>query len=144
MKIFPSFMREFRKKFVFLQWVRNEASYKMKSRNREVIFKGIELSYYYEGYERDINIITMKTTSEILNFLKSYKSIATSKYGLPKIGIFGSVARGEQTDESDVDVCYEGKAPSFLTLDLIQTDLEKLFEAKVDMVRIRDRMQRGS
>ena len=52
MKIFSSFMREFRKKFVFLQWVRNKASYKMKSRNREVNFKGIELSYYYEGYER--------------------------------------------------------------------------------------------
>lgn len=68
----------------------------------------------------------MKTTSEILNLLKSYKNIATSKY--------------EQTDESDVDVCYEGKAPSFLTLDLIQTDLEKLFGAKVNMVRGRDRM----
>lgn len=52
MKIFSSFMRELRKKFVFLQWVRNEASYKIKSRNREVIFKGIELSCYYEGYER--------------------------------------------------------------------------------------------
>lgn len=82
----------------------------------------------------------MKTTSEILNLLKSYKNIATSKYGLTKIGIFGSVARGEQTDESDVDVCYEGKAPSFLTLDLTQTDLEKLFGAKVDMVRVRVRM----
>ena len=82
----------------------------------------------------------MKTTSEILNLLKSYKSIATSKNGLTKIGIFGSVARGEQIDESDVDVCYEGKAPSFLTLDLIQTDLEKLFGAMVDMVRVRDRM----
>lgn len=82
----------------------------------------------------------MKTTSEILSLLKSYKSIATSKYGLTKIGIFGSVARGEQTNDSDVDVCYEGKTPSFLTLDLIQTDLEKLFGAKVDMVRVRDRM----
>lgn len=82
----------------------------------------------------------MKTTSEILNLLKSYKAIATSKYGLTKIGIFGSVARGEQTDESDVDVCYEGKTPSFLTLDMIQTDLEKLFGAKVDLVRVRDRM----
>ncbi len=82
----------------------------------------------------------MKTTSEILSLLKSYKSIATSKYGFTKIGIFGSVARGEQTEGSDVDVCYEGKAPSFLTLDMIQTDLERLFEAKVDMVRIRDRM----
>ncbi len=82
----------------------------------------------------------MKTTSEILSLLKSYKSIATSKYGFTKIGMFGSVARGEQTEGSDVDVCYEGKAPSFLTLDMIQTDLERLFEAKVDMVRIRDRM----
>lgn len=82
----------------------------------------------------------MKTTSEILSLLKSYKSIATSKYGFTQIGIFGSVARGEQTEGSDVDVCYEGKAPSFLTLDMIQTDLERLFEAKVDMVRIRDRM----
>ena len=52
MKIFPSFMRELRKKFVFLQWVRNKASYKMKSRNREVIFKSIELACYYEGYKR--------------------------------------------------------------------------------------------
>ena len=82
----------------------------------------------------------MKTTSEILNLLKSYKVIATSKYGLTKIGIFGSVARGEQTDKSDVDVCYEGKTPSFLTLDMIQTDLEKLFGARVDLVRVRDRM----
>ena len=82
----------------------------------------------------------MKTTSEILNLLKSYKNIATAKYGLPKIGIFGSVARGEQTDESDVDVCYEVLASSFLTFDLIQTDLEKLFGAKVNMVRVRVRM----
>lgn len=52
MKIFPSFMRELQNFFVFLQWVRNGASYKMKSRNREVIFKDIELSYYYEGNER--------------------------------------------------------------------------------------------
>ena len=82
----------------------------------------------------------MKTTSEILNLLKSYKSIATSKYGLTKIGIFGSVARGEQTNESDADVCYECKTPSFMTLDMIQTDLEKLFGAKVDLVRVRESM----
>jgi len=82
----------------------------------------------------------MKTASEILSLLKSYKSIAVSRYGLTRIGIWGSVARGEQTEKSDIDICYEGKAPSFLTIDLIQSDLEKLFGAKVDMVRVRDRM----
>lgn len=82
----------------------------------------------------------MKTTSEILTILRNYKPIASSKYGLTKIGIFGSVARGEQKDDSDVDVCYEGKAPSLLTLDIIQSDLENLFSTHVDMVRMREHM----
>ena len=56
--------------------------------------------------------------------------------------IFGSVARDEQTGDSDVDVCYEGTVPSLLTLDKIQTELEQLFGCKVDMVRLRDNMNR--
>ena len=82
----------------------------------------------------------MKSKSEILYLLTQYKPKAISKYGLTKIGIFGSVARGEQTKDSDVDVFYEGKAPSLLTLDLIQTELEQLFGCHVDLVRIRDGM----
>ena len=66
--------------------------------------------------------------------------MAMSKYGLTRIGIFGSVARDEQTDASDVDVCYEGKVPSLLTLDIIQTELENLFGCPVDMVRVREDM----
>lgn len=69
----------------------------------------------------------MKSTKEILQLLSQYKPTAMSKYGLTRIGIFGSVARGEQSSDSDVDVCYNGKAPSLLTLDHIQCDLEKLF-----------------
>ena len=59
---------------------------------------------------------------------------------MTKLGIFGSVARGEQIDKSDVDVCYEGQAPSLLTLDMIQTELEQLLDCKVDLVRVRDNM----
>ena len=72
--------------------------------------------------------------------LSLYKPMAESKYGLTRIGIFGSVARNEQTENSDVDVCYEGRVPSLLTLDLIQSDLEKMFGCHVDMVRIRKGM----
>ena len=82
----------------------------------------------------------MKSKTEILYLLSQYKPTAISKYGLTRIGIFGSVARGEQTANSDVDICYEGKAPSFLTLDLMQNELEKLFGCPVDMVRVRDNM----
>ena len=59
---------------------------------------------------------------------------------MTKIGIFGSVARDEQKEGSDVDVCYEGEAPSFITLDMIQTELEQLLGSKVDLVRIRENM----
>lgn len=72
--------------------------------------------------------------------LSQYKPTAISKYGLSRIGIFGSVARGEQTPDSDVDVCYEGQVPSLLTLDYIQCDLEKLFGCRVDLVRVRENM----
>ena len=82
----------------------------------------------------------MKTKTEILHLLSLYKPTAQSKYGLTRLGIFGSVARGEQTEDSDVDVCYEGRVPSLLTLDLIQTDLEHLLGTRVGLVRIRDGM----
>ena len=82
----------------------------------------------------------MKTKTEILQLLKRYKSTAQKKYGMTKIGIFGSVARGEQKEDSDVDVCYEGEAASFLTLDMIQSELEELLGSKVDIVRVRDNM----
>ncbi len=84
--------------------------------------------------------LPMKSKTEILQLLSQYKPTAVSKYGLTRIGIFGSVARGEQTADSDVDVCYEGQAPSLLTLDLMQNDLEKLFGCPVDMVRVRNNM----
>ena len=84
--------------------------------------------------------IEMKTRTEILHLLSLYKPTAESRYGLTRLGVFGSVARDEQTEDSDVDVCYEGRVPSLLTLDLIQTDLEQLLGSRVDLVRVRDGM----
>ena len=84
----------------------------------------------------------MKTTADVLNILRDFKPTAERDYGFTKLGIFGSVARGEQTENSDVDICYEGTAPSLLTLDLIQTELERRLGCHVDMVRIRKGMNR--
>ena len=54
----------------------------------------------------------MKTRTEILHLLSLNKPTAESRYGLTRLGVFGSVARDEQTEDSDVDVCYEGRVPS--------------------------------
>ena len=49
----------------------------------------------------------MKTTQEYVLLLKEYKQKRGILYGISRIGIFGSVARGEQTEDSDVDVCVD-------------------------------------
>ena len=82
----------------------------------------------------------MKSTAEILEILSTYKAQSAPKYGLKRLGIFGSVARGEQTEQSDVDICYEGEPPSLLTLERIQSELEHLLGSPVDLIRIRERM----
>ncbi|WP_302993930.1 nucleotidyltransferase family protein [Bacteroides clarus] len=82
----------------------------------------------------------MKSTAEILELLRIYNTQFASKYGFKRLGVFGSVARGEQTEQSDVDVCYEGEPPSLLTLEHIQSELEELLGSPVDLIRIRERM----
>jgi predicted nucleotidyltransferase len=82
----------------------------------------------------------MRTTADILAALGQFKAYATKRYGIDQIGVFGSVARGEQTDNSDVDIFYSGKALSLFTLDEMQCELEKLLGCKVDIVRMRDNM----
>ena len=62
------------------------------------------------------------------------------KYGIQKIGLFGSVARGEHQEGSDVDVCFEGVPKGFFAIGGIKTELEQLFGCSVDVVRLRDNM----
>ena len=57
-----------------------------------------------------------------------------------KIGIFGSVARNEQTEDSDVDVCVEMKKPDLFTMVHIKEELQELFGKPVDIVRLRNNM----
>ena len=44
------------------------------------------------------------TTLQILNFLRSHKEEFRQKFGITKLGLFGSYARGEATKDSDIDI----------------------------------------
>lgn len=82
----------------------------------------------------------MKTTSECLQILRNYMHSCAAAYGITRMGIFGSVARGEQQEGSDVDICFEGKVPTLFTLARIKHELEALFGCPVDIVRLREHM----
>ena len=47
------------------------------------------------------------TKITILNFLKEHKQELQKKYGIIKLGLYGSYARDEATLQSDVDIFYE-------------------------------------
>lgn len=68
--------------------------------------------------------------------LKKHEDIIKQKYGVKKIGVFGSFARGEEEKDSDVDILVEFKNgyeifDNYMELKFF---LEDLFERKVDLV----------
>jgi len=82
----------------------------------------------------------MQTKDEYLHKLQQFKQQYSSEYGIERIGIFGSVARGEQTLESDVDVLVEAPVLSLLSLIGIKRRLEEMLGVQVDVVRKTDYM----
>lgn len=76
----------------------------------------------------------MLTKNDILNFLRSRDKFLRENFGVEKISLFGSFARGEQTDESDIDFFVEMPADFFKRCKLIEY-LEDNFQRKVDVVR---------
>ena len=82
----------------------------------------------------------MRSTAEYINLLRDYMKMNASKYNITRMGIFGSVARGEQTEDSDVDVYLETSKPNMFALVHIKEDLQTLFGCNVEIVRLRDHM----
>ena len=75
---------------------------------------------------------------DVLAKLKESLPEIRERFFVDIIGIFGSVSRGEDTAESDVDVLYtfsEGKGSYDTLLDLADY-LENLFQRKVDVVSL--------
>lgn len=64
----------------------------------------------------------MLSKIEILKFLKENKAFLFENYHITKIGIFGSYAREEQSEISDIDILVE-----------FEDGTENLFEIKRDL-----------
>lgn len=71
---------------------------------------------------------------DALKVLKEHEKKIRVRFDVKRIGIFGSYARGEQKETSDIDVLVEFEVPTFDNfMDLIFY-LEDLFGRKVDLV----------
>jgi uncharacterized protein len=78
----------------------------------------------------------------VLQELRKLKPDLEKQYGVTKIGIFGSFARDEIREDSDVDVVVEMKEPDLFYMVHIKEVLEKRFKIPVDVIRYRDMMNK--
>ncbi|MBL0052584.1 MAG: nucleotidyltransferase family protein [Bacteroidetes bacterium] len=76
----------------------------------------------------------MRTKDEILHILKSHKQRLKEKYGIINLAIFGSFSRGQQTENSDVDIMVDFDRPIGIEFIDLANEIEKLLKTKVDLV----------
>jgi hypothetical protein len=77
----------------------------------------------------------MKTLEEIKEILIKQKPFLKSKYGVKDVGIFGSYARGDQEDKSDLDILVEFEKPvGFFKFLELEEYLEEITGIKVELV----------
>jgi len=68
-----------------------------------------------------------------MNMLKDHSEIL-QKYGVKRIGLFGSFVRGEQKKNSDIDFLVEFEKPVFENFMDLAFYLEELFGRKVELI----------
>jgi predicted nucleotidyltransferase len=77
----------------------------------------------------------MKNLEEIKEIIKNHKKELKEKYKVKSIAIFGSYVRGEQKEESDLDLLVEFEEPvSLLHIVSVENYLSDILGIKVDLI----------
>ncbi len=90
----------------------------------------------------------MKTLEDVKQILSKNRHFLQETYHVTELGVFGSYARGEQTETSDIDILIDySDAPTLFKLVELRNELSAMVGMKVDVVtknglktRIRDRV----
>ena len=80
----------------------------------------------------------MSTKEQYIPIIRKFVAEHGTEYGIRRIGIFGSVARDEQTATSDIDIYYEGTALGLKSLTGLPQTLSEYLGIPVDVVREHD------
>jgi uncharacterized protein len=74
---------------------------------------------------------------ELFDIIKSHANDIKIRFCVKRIGIFGSFARGEQTESSDIDILVEFEKPTFRNFMNLSFYMEDLLGRKVDLVTVK-------
>lgn len=76
----------------------------------------------------------MHALTDIIENIKTHKSILQTKYGLNTIAIFGSYSHGFENQDSDLDIMVDFDRPIGVEFIDLANELEKILDIKVDLV----------
>ncbi|MCX5919861.1 MAG: nucleotidyltransferase family protein [Candidatus Melainabacteria bacterium] len=76
----------------------------------------------------------MKTKEQVINILAHHKARLIQKWPIASLSLFGSVARGEQTETSDIDLLIDLSQPMGWDFFALADELSLLLEEKVDLI----------
>jgi predicted nucleotidyltransferase len=79
----------------------------------------------------------MKTLDDIKSTLKKHKTELESRFKVSKIGVFGSYARGEEANTSDVDILVELNEPIGWEIIDLKEFLAEILGIEVDLVTVK-------
>ena len=82
----------------------------------------------------------MKTRQEYIKILKDHAAELKDRFGISYMCLFGSVARDQHDEDSDVDVFVEMPANAYM-LCAAADYLEDILGANVDLIRKHDNMR---
>lgn len=74
------------------------------------------------------------TREKVINVLRKELPYLLSKYGVKRIGLFGSYAKGASSEASDIDILVEFQKPIGLKFIELAEYLERLLGTKVDIL----------
>ena len=91
------------------------------------------------GYRMVVQLEDVRKENEldrdkVLSMLRVYFQYNKERFGIERIGLFGSFARDEARQDSDIDVLIALKKPNLLTYASISQHLETVFGRTVDLV----------
>jgi predicted nucleotidyltransferase len=79
----------------------------------------------------------MLNLQNCIKSLSAFKKANGHRLGIERLGIFGSVARQQNTEDSDLDVVVEMERPTLRNMFELEESLKELFGCKVDLVQMR-------
>ena len=89
------------------------------------------VSVFWKKY---IYFALMYTLQTILKILRQHKPELQKKYPIGKLGVFGSYARGDANEKSDIDIAVEITGPMGLSFVAMADEIEALLGIKTDVV----------